>query len=201
MAREADCSAEFHDQAGPGTLSLDEQSLRFSGAFELTIPVAAIDLLRVHRGVLEVTWPDGTAAFDLGGRYAQDWADLIRGPRPLIDKLGVRRGARCLVFGVTDFGFRRQLQERAVVLDRSAIQQPGVDLIFLGAQDPGDLAHIPSVTPLLAQNGAIWVIRPAAGPAAADVTDAARSAGLAEIKVVDFGPGQTAHKLVFPAGH
>jgi hypothetical protein len=200
MAPAADCSAEFRDQAGPGTLSLDEEALHFDGAFELAIPLAAIDMLRVHRGVLEVTWPGGTAAFDLGGRSAQDWADLVRGPRPLIDKLGVRRAARCLVFGVTDFRFRRQLQERAVVLDRSTIQQPGVDLIFVGAQEAGDLTQVTSVAPLLAQNGALWVIRSSAGPTAAAVAAAARSAGLAEIKVVDFGPGQTAHKLVFPAG-
>jgi hypothetical protein len=199
MERETICSAEHGDYQGPGTLLLTDECLTFTGPFSLSLPLADIDMLRVHRGVLHVTWPGGTVAFDLGGRHAQDWADLIRGPRSLLDKLGVQHGARVLVSGITDFGFRRQLQGRvAAVLDRSAAaREPGVDLVFLGVEVPGDLGALATAAPLMAPRGALWIVRPTSGELRErDVQRAGRDAGLTLVKAVAFSDTHTAHKFV-----
>jgi hypothetical protein len=204
MTHRAACSAEHGDRRGLGTLELADDRLTFSGAFEISLALGDIELLRVHRGVLEITWPGGTAAFGLGGRNAQDWADLIRGPRPLLDKLGVRQGARVVVCGVSDFSFRRRLQERAAaVLDRAAAaRDPGVDAVFLSAEHSDALLALPELGRLLAPGGAVWVVRPTHGPGPSedDLRQAARSAGLVVMKAVDFSATHTAHKLVVSPG-
>jgi hypothetical protein len=203
MEHQINCSGEHGDYQGPGSLVLTGECLSFTGAFSMSVPLADIDMLRVHRGVLHVTWPSGTAAFALGGRHAQDWADLIRGPRPLMDKLGVQQGARVLVSGITDFGFRRQLQERAAaVLDRAAAsREQGVDLVFLGVEVPGDLGTLSATAPLMAPRGALWIVRPTSGDLReADVQRAGRDAGLTLVKAVAFSDTHTAHKFVVTPG-
>jgi hypothetical protein len=203
MQHETPCTGEHGDYQGPGNLVLTEESLSFTGAFSISVPLADIDMLRVHRGVLHVTWPGGTAAFSLGGRNAQDWADLIRGPRPLMDKLGVQPGARVLVSGITDFGFRRQLQDRAAaVLDRAAAsREAGVDLVFLGVEVPGDLGTLPTAALLMAPRGALWIVRPTAGDLSeADLLRAGRDAGLTLVKAVTFSATHMAHKFVVTPG-
>jgi len=200
----ATCTAEHADRRSAGELTLTGDTLRFSGEFDVTIPIAAIDMLRVHREVLEVVWPGGTAAFHLGGRSAQDWADLIRAPLSPADKLGIRRGARVLVCGVADFPLRRALVERAaVVLDKAtAARGPAVGVAIQGVGTVAELAALRSVLPLLAADGVLWGVRPAAGDAVTeeDVRDAARDAGLLLIKTVDVSSAHTAHKLVAAPG-
>lgn len=194
------CSAESGDRRGPGTLALEEDRLLFDGAFRLSIPLPDIDLLRVHRGSLTVIWSGGEARFDLGPRRAQEWAGMIRKPRSLLDCLGVRRGARVLVLGVPDLTFRRGLRARASVVDRAAAAQRPADLIFLGARQSADLDTIGVLAPLLARDGALWVIRSReeAHVSNADMVRAGRDAGLTDVKVAAFSPTHTAHKFVVP---
>jgi len=84
-----DCLAELGDQSGRGTLSLDDDRLEFAGSFRLTLQLSEITAVRVHRGRLELVWPQGHAAFDLG-RAAQDWAEALGTRRSLLDRLGVK---------------------------------------------------------------------------------------------------------------
>jgi hypothetical protein len=195
------CSAESGDRRGLGILALEDDRLLFDGAFRLVIPLLEIDLLRVHRGSLRVTWAGGEAMFDLGPRRAQQWAGLIREPRSLLDSLGVRPGARAIVAGISDLGFRRRLKSRAsAVVDRATAAGEPVDVVFLGVGRPEDLAAVASYEPLLARDGALWVVRPKEGSGVSvdDVIGAGRNAGLTDVKVAAFSLTHTAHKFVVP---
>lgn len=118
---------------------------------------------------------------------------------PLIDKLGVRPGARVTVLGVGDRTFLGLLRGRTD--DVSSRPRRESDLVFLAAEDAGDLARLAALEPSIRRDGAIWVVS-RKGKAATlrdvDVIDAARRAGLVDNKVVSFSETHTALRLVVP---
>ena len=98
MGLEAVCEATFGRQRGEGKAHLDPDELAFRGDFRLRIPVKAVKSVEARKGELLVEWPEGLASFRLG-RAAEKWALKIRYPRSLLDKLGVKPGARIAVLG------------------------------------------------------------------------------------------------------
>lgn len=123
---------------------------------------------------------------------------------PLIDKLGVRPGARVVVVGVDDADFRRLLDERTgdvTVLADSDRLPDAVDAIFLGADSVAELARLATLREALVPNGAVWVVS-RKGKAApirdVDVIEAAKPAGLVDNKVASFSATHTALRLVIP---
>jgi hypothetical protein len=202
MLAEAACSAELGDRRGLGLLALEEDRLHFDGALTFTIPLLEIELVRVSRGSLTVVWAGETARFELGPSRAQEWAEMIRHPRSIVDQLGIKPGARVLVLGVADLELRRHLKQRAgELLGREAVETAaGLDVVILGVDTPADLATVPTLEPRLARNGALWVIRPkhAEGLDEDAVVQAGRGAGLTDIKIVAFSLDAVAHKFVVP---
>jgi hypothetical protein len=126
-----------------------------------------------------------------------DWSG--RYPRPLLDKLGVKKGARVTLLALDDAAFGRRLAERTP--DISARTRQKSDLIFFGVRSRADLGRLAALRKTLNPGGAIWVVR-VKGEAAAvketDVITAAKAAALVDIKVVSFSESQSALKLVIP---
>ncbi len=118
---------------------------------------------------------------------------------PLIDKLGVRPGARVVVLGVRDAGFLRLLDSRTDDVSRRTRRE--ADLVFLAADHVADLARLVELEPRIRRDGAIWVIS-RKGRAATlrdvDVIAGAKRAGLVDNKVVSFSDTHTALRLVVP---
>jgi hypothetical protein len=118
--------------------------------------------------------------------------------RPLLDKLGVKRGMRVVLIAFDDEGFRAQLAERG-----ATVQEPsaGLDLVFFWAGQPGDLRRIGELRRLIHDAGAIWVLR-AKGAARSvrevDVIDAARAFDLVDNKIASFSDTVAAMRLVVP---
>ncbi len=124
----------------------------------------------------------------------------VASTRPLLDKLGVRPGARVALVGIDDPPFRALLAERTqdVTLGEPG---PGTDIIFLAADSLAELSLIDSLREVIAPSGAIWVVSRKGRDATlrdVDVMDAARSAGLVDNKVVSFSATHTALRLVIP---
>jgi hypothetical protein len=123
---------------------------------------------------------------------------------PLIDKLGVRPGARVVVAGVNDAEFRRLLDERTgdvTVISPGDPLPAAVDLVFLGVDSVAELARLGGLRETLVPSGAIWVVS-RKGKATTirdvDVIDAGRAAGLVDNKVASFSATHTALRLVIP---
>ncbi len=118
--------------------------------------------------------------------------------RPLLDKLGVRPGARVAILALDEPWFEDLLAERAVDL-AIGHAEPDSDLIFLGADSTGDLEPLAGLRGLIVPAGGIWVIS-RKGRAATlrdtDVIRAAIDARLVDNKVVSFSATQTALRLV-----
>jgi hypothetical protein len=119
---------------------------------------------------------------------------------PLLDKLGVRPGARVAIVGVQDAEFRALLGDRTSdVTDGAPL--PGTDVVFLEADSLEELLRIAELRRALVPNGAVWVVS-RKGKAATlrdvDVIEAARATGLVDNKVVSFSATHTALRLVIP---
>lgn len=119
--------------------------------------------------------------------------------RPLLDKLGVKPGAKIALAGVDHASFEQLLRTRTADVKHGKPSSP-CDLVFLRVDEMADLAKIKSVKSWIEPSGAIWVVRKK-GPTAAikdtDVIDATLAAGLVDNKIASFSETEAAMRLVF----
>ncbi|HEV2034823.1 MAG TPA: hypothetical protein VGU71_11605 [Candidatus Dormibacteraeota bacterium] len=123
----------------------------------------------------------------------------IPSTRPLLDKLGVKAGAKVCVIDLDDPGFLSLLRKRTSDI---VLRKPSTpcDLVFLGAQQPSDLRRLSVIKTWIEPNGAIWVVRPKGGRSALrdiDVIEAGLAAGLVDNKIASFSDTHGAMRLVF----
>ena len=199
MGAESQCTVQFGKQRSEGTAQLETDHLLFRGAFRLKIPRTAITKLDADDGTLRVTFPEGTALFELGPSAAK-WADKIRNPPSLLDKLGVKPGMRVAVIDIDDASFLDQLAARTTDVARRTPKKD-TEIVFFGADAVGDLARLEKLRGYLTPAGAIWVVHTKGKGAAfkdLDVFAAAKQAGLVDVKVASFSATHTAEKLVVP---
>ena len=199
MGAESTCVAHFAGQRSEGKALLETDHVLFRGTFRLKIPHASITRLDASAGKLSITYADGTAVFELGPSAAK-WADKIRNPRSLLDKLGVTPDMRVAVVGVDDEGFLAQLGERVSDV-ATRTPKKGTDIIFFQADAVGDLSKLEKLRAYLKPDGAIWVVHTKGKGAAfkdVDVFAAAKKAKLVDVKVAAFSATHTAEKLVIP---
>ena len=119
---------------------------------------------------------------------------------PLLDKLGVKPGARVAIIRIHDEVFRALLPERTTDITEGT-PLPQSDLIFLAADSIDELLEIGTLQESLVPNGAIWVVSRKGKQATlrdVDVIDAAKSVGLVDNKVASFSDTHTAQRLVIP---
>jgi hypothetical protein len=141
------------------------------------------------------------------GTDAPKWAEKIRNPRGLMEKLGVKTGMRVVVLGVEDAEFLSELSGR-FGSPATGLGEADADLVFYEADRLRDLDRLGELRGAIRPAGAVWVVSPK-GKAALDVPEAervrdvdvmavARDAGLVDTKVVSFSASRTALKLVIP---
>ena len=119
--------------------------------------------------------------------------------RPLLDKLGVKPGAKVALAGVDDEWFVRDLEARTKDVKRGKPSSP-CDLVFLRVNAPADLARIRSVKSWIEPSGAIWVVRRKGAGAPikdTDLIEAGLAAGLVDNKIASFSETEAAMRLVF----
>ncbi len=193
------CSAQYMERTSAGKASLEADKLLFSGDFRLSIPLREIKKAAAADGKLEITFNDKTAVFHLG-KDAGKWAEKITSPKKLIDKLGVKAGAKVAVINVFDQEFRTQLEERTENISSGDDLTGDTDFIFLQVESDGELEQIGNLRNFLAPNGAIWVAIPKGRKdiRVENVIAAAKAARLVDVKLVGFSATHSMYKLVIP---
>jgi hypothetical protein len=119
--------------------------------------------------------------------------------RPLLDKLGVKPGAKVAIVDVSDAGFLSLLRQRTSDVVTGRPKSPA-DIVFLGAKSDADLKRLNEVKKWIEPNGAIWVVRPKGGRSElsdTDVIDAGLAAGLVDNKIASFSETHGAMRLVY----
>jgi hypothetical protein len=197
VGAEAQATVKFGRATSEGKALLETTELIFRGDFRLKIPFDQITKLDANDGKLSVTFGRGTAVFTLGAK-AETWANKIRNPKGLIDKLEVKPEHRVVVLHVEDSSFMAQLRARAP--DVSARPRKDADVIFLGAESPKELERLGKLLDSLKRNGMIWTVTPKGknGIKDVDVIAAGKRAGLVDVKVASFSETHTASKFVIP---
>jgi hypothetical protein len=199
MGAEAACTVRFKARTATGKARLETDVLHFRGGdLRLDVPFKQITKVDARGGTLAVTFPGGTASFDLGAAAAK-WVQKILHPPSRLDKLGAKPDWRAAAIGVDDPVFLRELERAIAHLSIGrAVKQ--CDAIFLGAANAAELARLGKLISSLKPNGALWVIRPKGRPEISEqsVMAAGKAAGLVDVKVVGFSSTHTAEKFVIP---
>ena len=199
MGAEATCTVRFNGKSGTGTARLETDVLQFrSGDLRLAIPFGQISKISARAGTLRVTFPDGSASFDLG-LAASKWAEKIQHPPSRLEKLGVKPEWRACAVGVDDAAFLKELKGAVAELAVGRVLADR-DAIFFGATKASELRRLATLKTLMKPNGALWVIRPKGRPGISEtaVMAAGSAAGLVDVKVVRFSSTHTAEKFVIP---
>lgn len=198
MGLEAQCAVVFSGRSSKGKALLETDTLLFRGDFRLEISFKTIQSLVVEERVLKVTFPEGVALFQLG-LQAEKWAEKIRNPKGLIDKLGVKTDSIVSVLKVQEESFRKELQDRAKEISEDKAKK-GSDLVFLGVETLSDLKKLKTLVKAIKREGAIWTISPKGktGIKESEILSAAKEAGLVAVKVARFSETHTANKFVIP---
>ena len=173
--------------------------LQFRGGdLKLSIPFKQMSKVAARGGTLSVTFPDGTASFDLGAA-APKWADKIQHPPSRLQKIGVKPDWRVSAIGVDDEAFLKELEGAVAHLSIGRVVKDS-DAIFFGVTKEAELARLEKLKASLKPNGALWIIRPKGRPEISEraTMAAGKAAGLVDVKVVGFSPTHTAEKFVIP---
>lgn len=183
-----------------GKARLEETDLVFLGEGDLRFEVAIKDLQRVDArgGALYLEWAEGKAVLLLGEQAAR-WAEKIRNPPSLLDKLGVKPGQRVSVVGIEDRRFLDDLAARVDDLTRGRAKA-GSDLVLVAMSDRSELPRLAKLREAIKANGAIWVVWPKGRKEFRedDVRDFGRTAGLVDVKVARFSETLSALKMMIP---
>jgi hypothetical protein len=198
VGAEARTTLKIGRQSYDGTALLETDELRFRGDTRMRIALRDVSAVSAKDGTLRVEHANGVASFVLGD-VAESWAEKIRSPRTLADKLGVKRGMQVAVIDVEDRDILDDLEAKGATLVISSVPQD-VMMVLVRVVRPSQLATLGAMTSRIARNGAIWVVHPRGDASVADtvIFAAARDAGLTYTKVVRFSERDTAEKLVIP---
>ena len=119
---------------------------------------------------------------------------------PLLDKLGVRPGARVALIDIEDEAIRPLLAGRTSDITEGW-PSADTDVVLLGADGTEALAPLEELARRIRPNGAIWVVS-RKGKAATlrdvEVMAHGKAAGMVDNKVVAFSATHTALRLVIP---
>src|SRR3982074_251281 len=99
MGNEARCTVRLGAQKSNGKALLETAELIFRGEkFRLKIAITEMKSVKALNGELHITFPDGTAVFELGA-LAEKWASKILRPKSVVEKLGVKPESKVSLLG------------------------------------------------------------------------------------------------------
>jgi hypothetical protein len=197
VGNEALCRVDYGGQSAEAKVLLETDELIVRGAIKLRIPFKEMERVAADGGVLTFRWRGYEARMAVG-THAAKWADKIRNPKSVIDKLGVKPGQRVSIIGGLDGGLAGQIELRSGDVTRKL--RDSSDIIFFATGRREELSKLGRLRQALAADGAIWVIRPKGTKAItdADVIAAGRAAGLVDVKVARVSETLSGEKLVIP---
>jgi len=199
MGKTAPSRLHFDGKTYDGEAMLETAELLFrGGGRRLLIPFAKIESVAAREGMLEVRFGGDLAAFELGPQAAQ-WAEKIRNPKSVIQKIGIKAGQVVSVVHLDDDAFIEDLEKARAVVSRGRARKNS-DAIVYGASTRADLERLATLKSSLAPNGALWIIRQKGRKeiTESDSMAAGKAAGLVDVKVVRFSDTHTAEKFVIP---
>jgi len=195
MGNEVVCPVEYDGERADAKVLLETEELIIRSPFRLKIPFGEIKKLDADESQLNLKWGSHSLAIEVG-RDAKKWAEKIRNPKPLVEKLGIKSGQKISIAGTLDEKFIDELRDLGS--DVSKRLRDGSDVIFFAVDATRDLAPLSDMKNSLVPDGAVWIIRPKGSAAIPEreVMAAGKAAGLVDVKVARFSASHTAEKYV-----
>lgn len=188
MGAELHCSATVAGVDDVGRALLETNELLFRG--EHGRVVIKLDAARAKASVRGPWLTVAQLSLKLGAPTARAWLERIQNPKSVATKLGLKPGQTAVVKG--DEALKAFLEEHGVRL----LSKPSADSVFfIAVSKPAQLAALPTLGP----KNVLWLLRPK-GPTSpvpeSRTREAARAAGLVDVKVVSFSETHSAEKYV-----
>jgi hypothetical protein len=199
VGQEQKTTLRFDGRILEGVAQLEGDALTFRGDVSLTVRFAEIFKVEANAGWLDLQTGRGLLLFELGPK-AEVWAERIRNPRALLDKLGVTADKRIVVLGKLDADLRAELAASGATVAKTA-RGKDFDLAFVAVADKTDLEKVADARALIKEDGALWLVYPRgrAELTEREVLTAGRTRALTDGKPLKVDDVLTAVRFVIPA--
>lgn len=199
MGQEAKTTLRFDGRILEGTALLETDSLVFRGDVTLTVKFSEIMGVEASGGWLDLKTARGLMLLELGPK-ADTWAEKIKNPKALVEKLGLGADKKVAIVGKLDAALRADIDASGAKVAKSA-RGKDFDVVFLAASTKKDLEKLPDARARIKDDGAIWVVYPKGKEELRerDVLIAGRTLPMTDNKVVKVDEVLTATKFVVPA--
>lgn len=198
MGQEAKATLRFDGRILEGTAHLEGTSIHFRGGASIEVAFTEISNVEAHDGWLDLTTSRGLLLFELGSK-ALAWAEKIKNPKGLVEKLGVASGMKVLIAGKLEPWLRDDIASVNATIAKST-RGKGFDLVFLRAASKPDLEKLETLRTQIVPAGAIWVVYEKGKEALTerDVMTSGRTRALTDNKQVRVDDLLTALRFVIP---
>lgn len=198
MGQEVKTTLRFDGRILEGVALLEGDSIIFRGGVSLTVKFSEIFKTEANAGWLDLQTGRGLLLFELGPK-AEIWAEKIKNPKALVEKLGIDATKKVAVIGKLDADLRADLDASGAKVAKSA-RGKDFDAIFLSATGKKDLEKLPGARDMLAEDGGIWIVyaKGSADLTEREVLTAGRTLGLTDNKQVKVSEVLTSVRFVIP---
>jgi len=201
VGQEVKTTLRFDGRILEGVALLETDTIIFrggGGGVSLTVKFSEIFKIEANAGWLDLQTGRGLLLFELGPK-AEIWAEKIKNPKALIEKLGVDAEKKVCIVGKLDLDLRGDLDASGAKIAKSA-RGKDFDMVFVAASSKKDLEKLPGVREMIKQDGGIWIVYPKGN---ADLTErevltAGRTLQLTDNKQVKVSEVLTSVRFVIP---
>ncbi|CAN5924496.1 hypothetical protein BH11MYX4_BH11MYX4_65810 [soil metagenome] len=198
MGQEQKTTLRFDGRILEGTALLEGDSIIFRGGVSLTVKFSEIFKIEANAGWLDLQTGRGLLLFELGPKAAV-WAEKIKNPKALVEKLGIDATKKVCVVGKLDEDLRADLDASGAKIAKTA-RGKDFDAIFLAVASKKDLEKLAGLREMIADDGGIWIVYPKGVPAVTEreVLTAGRTLQLTDNKVAKISETLTSVRFVIP---
>ncbi|MFN8526215.1 MAG: hypothetical protein U0821_24200 [Chloroflexota bacterium] len=198
MGQEAVCRARVDGADAEGKALLETEEIIFRGPPRLALRFRDITGIDVRGATLELRGDGRLLELELGAQ-AERWAEKIRNPRTLADKLGVKPGMDIRAIGVVDAAALAEIEARGGRITPDW-PEAACDMVLLAIDEPVHLPALERARGAIKKDGAVWAVHPKGRKDLrdVDVMAAGKAALLVDNKVVKFSESHSALRFVIP---
>ncbi|MBS2013655.1 MAG: DUF3052 family protein [Deltaproteobacteria bacterium] len=199
MGQEVKTSLRWDGRILEGVALLESDSIIFrGGGTSLTLKFAEIFKTEASSGWLDLQTSRGLMLFELGPK-AETWAEKIKNPKGLVEKLGVDAQKKVCIAGKLDADLRADLESTGAKIAKSA-RGKDFDMLFVAASSKKDLEKLATYRTMIKDDGAIWIVYPKGNEELRerDVLIAGRTLQLTDNKQVKVSEELTSVRFVIP---
>lgn len=199
MGQEVKTSLRWDGRILEGVALLESDTLIFRGAgASVTLKFAEIFKVESSSGWLDLKTARGLLLLELGPK-ADTWAERIKNPKALVEKLGVVAEKKVCIIGKLDADLRADLEATGAKIAKSA-RGKDFDMLFVAASSKKDLEKLATQRAMIKDDGAIWIVYPKGNEKLTEreVLTAGRTLQLTDNKQVKVSEELTSVRFVIP---